>query len=200
MFDKNLNENIILLIIITISLFISYNYYINKDHEYVKANNGKKYRVQITEDNEKTANLIAKAIEKVNMLLEHLKKSEPDDIRTKTLIDRFDPNNITENGINEMKNGVTSYTVNKCEKIVVCLKQKNGDLVELNTLMYVIIHELAHICDLTSEQHDEKFWKNFEWLLTEAINIGIYNYVDYSDEEEPYCGINITSNVIDDSQ
>ena len=200
MFDKNLNENIILLVIITISLFISYNYYINKDHEYVKASNGKKYRVQITEDNQKTANLIAKAIEKVKILLEHLKKSEPDDIRTKTLIDRFDPNNITENGINEMKNGVTSYTVNKGEKIVVCLKQKNGDLVELNTLMYEIIHELAHICDLTSEQHDEKFWKNFEWLLTEAINIGIYNYVDYSDEEEPYCGTNITSNVIDDSQ
>jgi len=97
-----------------------------------------------------------------------------------------------------MKSGVTSYTVNKGEKIVVCLRQRNNNFVEINTLMYVIIHELAHICDLTSQQHDEKFWNNFEWLLEHAVNIGIYNYVDYSKDQEPYCGMNITSNVLND--
>tara|TARA_B000000475_G_scaffold198821_1_gene161415 strand:+ start:1479 stop:2078 length:600 start_codon:yes stop_codon:yes gene_type:complete len=198
MIEKNQIESVIFCIILFIILYFSITYYNNRNHTYIKADDGNQYRVQITEDNKESANLLSNAITKVKTLLDHLRKSEPEDIRTKTLLSRFNPENITENDPTEMKNGVTSYTVNKGEKIVVCLRQKNNNFVELNTLMYVIIHELAHICDLTSEQHDEKFWNNFEWLLEHAVNIGIYNYVDYSKDEEPYCGMNITSNVLDD--
>ena len=198
MIDKNQIESVIFCIILFVILYFSITYYINRNHTYVKADDGNQYRVQIAEDNKESANLLSNAITKVKTLLDHLRKSEPEDIRAKTLISRFNPENITENDPTEMKNGVTSYTVNKGEKIVVCLRQRNNNFVELNTLMYVIIHELAHICDLTSEQHDEKFWNNFEWLLEHAVNIGVYNYVDYSKDEEPYCGMNITSNVLDD--
>lgn len=198
MLDKNLIESVIFCIILFIVLYFSITYYNNRNHTYVKADDGNEYRVQITEDNKESANLLSDAITRVKTLLDHLKKSESQDIRTKTLLSRFNPDNITENDPQEMKSGVTSYTVNKGEKIVVCLRQRNNNFVEINTLMYVIIHELAHICDLTSEQHDEKFWNNFEWLLEHAVNIGIYNYVDYSKDQEPYCGMNITSNVLDD--
>ena len=198
MLDKNLIESVIFCIILFIILYFSITYYNNRNHTYVKADDGNQYRVQIAEDNKESANLLSDAITRVKTLLDHLKKSESQDIRTKTLLSRFNPNNITENDPQEMKSGVTSYTVNKGEKIVVCLRQRNNNFVEINTLMYVIIHELAHICDLTSEQHDEKFWNNFEWLLEHAVNIGIYNYVDYSKDQEPYCGMNITSNVLDD--
>lgn len=198
MLDKNLIESVIFCIILFIILYFSITYYNNRNHTYVKADDGNQYRVQIAEDNKESANLLSDAITRVKTLLDHLKKSESQDIRTKTLLSRFNPNNITENDPQEMKSGVTSYTVNKGEKIVVCLRQRNNNFVEINTLMYVIIHELAHICDLTSQQHDEKFWNNFEWLLEHAVNIGIYNYVDYSKDQEPYCGMNITSNVLDD--
>jgi len=198
MLDKNLIESVIFCIILFIVLYFSITYYNNRNHTYVKADDGNEYRVQIAEDNKESANLLSDAITRVKTLLDHLKKSESQDIRTKTLLSRFNPENITENDPQEMKSGVTSYTVNKGEKIVVCLRQRNNNFVEINTLMYVIIHELAHICDLTSEQHDEKFWNNFEWLLEHAVNIGIYNYVDYSKDQEPYCGMNITSNVLDD--
>lgn len=198
MLDKNLIESVIFCIILFIVLYFSITYYNNRNHTYVKADDGNEYRVQIAEDNKESANLLSDAITRVKTLLDHLKKSESQDIRTKTLISRFNPDNITENDPQEMKSGVTSYTVNKGEKIVVCLRQRNNNFVEINTLMYVIIHELAHICDLTSEQHDAKFWNNFEWLLEHAVNIGIYNYVDYSKDQEPYCGMNITSNVLDD--
>lgn len=198
MLDKNLIESVIFCIILFIILYFSITYYNNRNHTYVKADDGNEYRVQITEDNKESANLLSDAITRVKTLLDHLKKSESQDIRTKTLLSRFNPNNITENDPQEMKSGVTSYTVNKGEKIVVCLRQRNNNFVEINTLMYVIIHELAHICDLTSQQHDEKFWNNFEWLLEHAVNIGIYNYVDYSKDQEPYCGMNITSNVLND--
>jgi predicted metal-dependent hydrolase len=198
MLDKNLIESVIFCIILFVILYFSITYYNNRNHTYVKADDGNEYRVQIAEDNKESANLLSDAITRVKTLLDHLKKSESQDIRTKTLLSRFNPENITENDPQEMKSGVTSYTVNKGEKIVVCLRQRNNNFVEINTLMYVIIHELAHICDLTSEQHDEKFWNNFEWILEHAVNIGIYNYVDYSKDQEPYCGMNITSNVLDD--
>lgn len=198
MLDKNLIESVIFCIILFIILYFSITYYNNRNHTYVKADDGNEYRVQNTEDNKESANLLADAITRVKTLLDHLKKSESQDIRTKTLLSRFNPDNITENDPQEMKSGVTSYTVNKGEKIVVCLRQQNNNFVEINTLMYVIIHELAHICDMTSEQHDEKFWNNFEWLLEHSVNIGIYNYIDYSKDQEPYCGMNITSNVLDD--
>lgn len=198
MLDKNLIESVIFCIILFIILYFSITYYNNRNHTYVKADDGNQYRVQITEDSKESANLLSDAITRVKTLLDHLKKSESQDIRTKTLLSRFNPDNITENDPQEMKSGVTSYTVNKGEKIVVCLRQRNNNFVEINTLMYVIIHELAHICDLTSQQHDEKFWNNFEWLLEHSVNIGIYNYVDYSKDEEPYCGMNITSNVLND--
>ena len=198
MLDKNLIESVIFCIILFIILYFSITYYNDRNHTYVKADDGNQYRVQIAEDNKESANLLSDAITRVKTLLDHLKKSESQDIRTKTLLSRFNPDNITENDRQEMKSGVTSYTINKGEKIVVCLRQRNNNFVEINTLMYVIIHELAHICDLTSQQHDEKFWNNFEWLLEHAVNIGIYNYVDYSKDQEPYCGMNITSNVLDD--
>ena len=198
MLDKNLIESVIFCIILFIILYFSITYYNNRNHTYVKADDGYEYRVQNTEDNKESANLLADAITRVKTLLDHLKKSESQDIRTKTLLSRFNPDNITENDPQEMKSGVTSYTVNKGEKIVVCLRQQNNNFVEINTLMYVIIHELAHICDITSEQHDEKFWNNFEWLLEHSVNIGIYNYIDYSKDQEPYCGMNITSNVLND--
>ena len=198
MLDKNLIESVIFCIILFIILYFSITYYNNRNHTYVKADDGNEYRVQNTEDNKESANLLADAITRVKTLLDHLKKSESQDIRTKTLLSRFNPDNITENDPQEMKSGVTIYTVNKGEKIVVCLRQQNNNFVEINTLMYVIIHELAHICDITSEQHDEKFWNNFEWLLEHSVNIGIYNYIDYSKDQEPYCGMNITSNVLDD--
>lgn len=190
-------SSISVLIVSIIVAYISWLYYQNKDHEYVEAKDGRSYRVQDTDDKEKSANLLADVIKRCNLLVKHLEKMEPDDIRTKTLLDRFNPSSITENNPDEARNGVTSYTVNKGDNLVVCLRQRDGNLVDINTLMYVVVHELGHICDLKSEQHDERFWRNFEWLLNHAINIGVYVYEDYGEKHKPYCGISITSNVVD---
>ena len=103
MLDKNLIESVIFCIILFIILYFSITYYNNRNHTYVKADDGNQYRVQITEDNKESANLLSDAITRVKTLLDHLKKSESQDIRTKTLLSRFNPNNITENDPQEMK-------------------------------------------------------------------------------------------------
>ena len=180
-----------------ISLLIYYEKNIS-DLTYVESMvSGIKYLCRNVPDKQKAADTLGEVDVRLQKLINHLKKSKDKKYikGIQNIVKRFDPHSISESPGGSK---YTSYSVNKGEKIVVCLRQRNNNFVEINTLMYVIIHELAHICDLTSEQHDEKFWNNFEWILEHAVNIGIYNYVDYSKDQEPYCGMNITSNVLDD--
>ena len=89
----------------------------------------------------------------------------------------------------------TAYSENKGEKLAFCLNtKKNGNnLIDLNTLTFVAIHELAHIAS-ESIGHKDEFWRNFKFLLTEAKEINVYNPVDYSQKPIEYCGMKITDN------
>ena len=58
----------------------------------------------------------------------------------------------------------TAYSENKGRKIAFCLnkkKENDNNLIDENTLMFVAIHEMAHI---TTESigHDKTFWDNFK--------------------------------------
>ena len=67
-----------------------------------------------------------------------------------------------------------SYTINK-EKVYLCLKdKKTGTYYSNNMLVYVFLHEVAHIlCDEIG--HTDKFKRIFEDLLYKATKAGIYN-------------------------
>lgn len=79
-----------------------------------------------------------------------------------------------------------SYTINK-QKVYLCLKDDQDEYYPMNMLMYVAIHELAHV--LCNEiGHTPKFHSIFSDLLLRATEIGIY------DPDIPviqnYCGYN----------
>ena len=79
-----------------------------------------------------------------------------------------------------------SYTINK-KKVYLCLKDENENYYPMNMLMYVAIHELAHVlCDEIG--HTPKFHKIFHQLLDKAHILEIY------DPNIPiihdYCGYN----------
>tara|TARA_Y100001937_G_C6977516_1_gene266176 strand:- start:145 stop:603 length:459 start_codon:yes stop_codon:yes gene_type:complete len=62
-----------------------------------------------------------------------------------------------------------SYTINK-KKIHLCIKDENGQYYNDNMLVYVSLHELAHVlCDEVG--HTPKFWAMFDALLEEAERI-----------------------------
>ena len=73
-----------------------------------------------------------------------------------------------------LREGDSAYTEDK-EVITLCLvdpeTKRNYDI---NTLMYVSIHELAHVVS-QNEGHGEEFKKNFASLLKQGANLGIYN-------------------------
>lgn len=93
-------------------------------------------------------------------------------------------------------NKTTSYTVNKGDKIVLCLRSKQtGKIHDINLLMYVVIHELSHIA-CPEIGHTELFKQIFKMLLEFCIYIKIYERVDYEIKPEEYCGIIISENIL----
>ena len=80
---------------------------------------------------------------------------------------------------------------------MLCIRQKNtlNTFVDYNVLVYTCTHELGHI-GCSEIGHTPVFWEFFKFLLTEAVEIGIYNKVDYSKDPADFCGIKITSSII----
>ena len=110
------------------------------------------------------------------------------DNRVEMLKDNYKPDRLSE-GVDTP--GYTSYSVNKGEQIVLCLRNKDA-LVDINTMMFVVLHEFAHLAT-ESIGHTEEFWTNFKWILEESTNIGIYTRQDFKTNNVDYCGIKITS-------
>ena len=90
----------------------------------------------------------------------------------------------------------TSYTVNKGDEIALCLRsKKNGKLHDLNLVMYVVIHELAHVA-CPEIDHTELFKKIFIFLLQIAIMLKIYKRENYQISPHEYCGLTINENLL----
>ena len=73
----------------------------------------------------------------------------------------------------EFYSGEKSYTINK-QQVYLCLRDENGDVYDLNMLMYVTLHELAH-CMCKEIGHTPLFYEIFDELLDKAHDHGIYN-------------------------
>jgi predicted metal-dependent hydrolase len=154
---------------------------------------GKKYCVRERNQVQKASNLLARTTEKLGYLVENVGQRYPDRENVKKLIKNFNPTTIKET---LPTSEFTAYSENKGEKLAFCLNKKkhnNDNLIDSNTLMFVAIHEIAHIMT-TSVGHTEEFWNNFKFLLENAVELKLYTPVDYKKEPEGYCGMDITDN------
>ena len=150
----------------------------------------RKYTVQDMKDKEKASDLMAQIRVNIDKLVDHLKAHPELNPKINNILKRYNPEAFTEANL---KNKTTSYSVNKGEQIVVCLRSKEqyGKLHQLNTVMYVVIHEMAHLMS-DSIGHTAEFYKNFDFLLTISQEIGIYKYINYANSPTEYCGMMIT--------
>ena len=79
----------------------------------------------------------------------------------------------------EATNGVAwysankSYTINK-EKVHMCLRDEKGAYYDKNMLIYVALHELAHVMQ-DSIGHTQQFHRKFAELLRKAAANGVYD-------------------------
>lgn len=157
---------------------------------------GKLYQVQDLPNKEGAADMLATIQANIEKLREYYSQDEFKTDRPAALfIERYKPQNMMENSVTS---GETSYSENKGEKIVLCLRDKtsppNFPLVDLNTIMFVVLHEMAHLMteELSSGKHTSEFWSNFRRMLEDSSKIGIYKPVNYSRQPQDYCGMTIT--------
>ena len=178
-------------VIIIIFLFMGLIYFIYKSNEvrYVQSDyDSNKYVVLNRLDSKEAANILAEIRQNLEKLKRHLEKTYPNKQATKHIRKRFNPNNISEGSPDSQ---YTSYTVNKVEKMVFCIRDKKTKrLHDVNLLMYVCTHELAHV-GCTSTGHNGEFNKTFDFLLNEAEKIGLYKKNDFANQNIQYCGMNL---------
>jgi len=151
-----------------------------------------KYIVRNLPDKQEAADRLARTREKLIRLMKVLKQMHPDKPFVTQMARNFDadPSRFSESTPDA---SYTSYSVNKGEKVYMCLRQRNEkeELVDENIITFVAIHELAHI-GTVDIGHTPLFWNNFGWLLKEAEAIQIYKFTDFSAHPVEYCGIKIT--------
>jgi hypothetical protein len=150
---------------------------------------GNKYCVRERLKQEMAADLLASVTKNMKILVAYMQKTYPTHENVQRLVKNFNPQTIMETKVDSEH---TAYSENKGEKLAFCLNTtKNGDtLIDKNTLTFVSIHELGHTMS-ESIGHNEEFWKNFKFLLENAVRIRIYKAVDYSKKPVSYCGMKI---------
>jgi hypothetical protein len=182
------------IIFIYIFLFINRNNLI-----YVESNSGTKFLVHKDKYRKEKANLLGKIVEKLFILKNHMVKNIDKFPNFKPYIKQLEENFSESRTIvyeTDPESNLTSYSVNKGEELSFCLKsKKSGELHDINLLMYVAIHEMAHIA-CPEVGHGNLFKKIFRKLAQEAINIGIYKKVNFSENPVEYCGMILSSSII----
>ena len=186
-------DDFISFFICIILITILYIHFENKQSDvvYVKSKiDNRKYLVRNLNDKQEAADLLATIRRNLVRLTQELKKKNKNNVDVDRMINNFNPNNISESDKN---NKYTSYSVNKGEKIVFCVRSRDerNKLVKLNIMMFVALHELAHTMT-ESIGHTEEFWNNFRVLLRNARRMGIYKRVNYNETPVDYCGTKIT--------
>jgi hypothetical protein len=160
----------------------------------VKSNvDGQTYKVRDMPDKQAAADLIARVRLRMKKLYLHLESAYPDKPQVQQLLQNFrpDPERLLESTPDEEH---TSFSVNKGQRVHLCLRQRQGGnetLVDENIMIFVAIHEMAHMIT-KSIGHEPEFWNNFGWLLREAEKIGVYQYQDFKAQPVSYCGVEIT--------
>ena len=160
----------------------------------MKGSDGKVYEVQNLPDKETAVEHMTDIHGRLIKLQEYYRDDPAlaSDPPVSRFLARFQPDVMIEN---DMSSSDTSYSENKGQKIVVCLRDKTKPpqypLIEINTVMFVMLHEMAHLITETIG-HTPEFWANFRRILHDAVKVGIYQHVSYASNPTPYCGMQIT--------
>lgn len=164
----------------------------------MKGPDGQSYEMQNLPNKENAVRLFADIRGSLVKLYEYYRDTPgvAQDPAAARFVARFTPDVFVEN---DMDSPDTSYSENKGQKIVVCLRDKKRKpeypLIDRNTIMFVMLHEMSHLMTETIG-HTQEFWTNFKRILQDAVKLGLYQPVNYAQQPTPYCGMMITDSPI----
>jgi hypothetical protein len=190
-------------------LLIVYIMYTYVEIVYTKSDiDGKTYIIRRGRNhNEKfykeSANTLALINGRMEKLINHLENTYKGDYSTNYFIKKlkFNYNHsiLSEAAIDDR---YTTYTIDK-QNMHICLRTRDSEdkVYDLNILMYVVLHEAAHLANYDQNGvaiigHGPEFRMIFKFLVENAIKIGVYNYVDYTNFPQEYCGLILSSQIL----
>jgi len=150
------------------------------------------YLVRNLPDKQEAANRLSRVRAKILILRTFLEQTYGEKPFVRQLLDGFDcsASRFTESTPDAQ---FTSYSVNKGEKIFMCLRQRNEkeELVSENIILFVALHEMSHV-GTSSIGHTPEFWNHFAWLLEQAERVKVYEFENFAAHPVEYCGVHIT--------
>lgn len=191
-----------ILIITFLSIVITFLIIHKSEVSFQESFSGEQYLVRNLDDKDKAADALSDIKSKLKILVDHvMNKSENTSNERSKFIEPYIKN--IDNKFNYIifrestdSSRFTSYSINKGEEIVFCLRSKEDNQVhDINELMYVAIHEIAHV-GCPEIGHTPLFKKINKVLLEYAIECNVYYYKDYNSNPENYCGITLTNNIL----
>lgn len=195
--DLKINESILISVIV---IFIYILYSIKRKRlTLVEANNNIKYMVYNNRNKKDAANLLAELVSKMYKLKNYLFQEKENYKEYKEYIILLNEN-FTESRTTIYENtpdsNLTSYSVNKGEELAFCLKsKKTGNFHDINLIMYVALHEMAHMA-CPEIGHGDLFKKIFKFITEIAILINLYVKEDYNEQPVEYCGMVLSSSIV----
>ena len=190
---------LIIIVLIFILMYAYFNYQYS-DMTYVKSDiDNQYYLVRNTPDKEVAANMLAKIMNNILDISNGLyadKDKYPDYREYIELLHSKAPNIILVESTQDSQ--YTSYSVNKGEQIVFCLRTKRtgNELHDINLIMYVVLHEISHVACPIYDNHGPLFKKIFAFLTQDAINRNMYQKIGFEKDHKEYCGMMITDSIV----
>jgi len=160
---------------------------------------GMKLMVYNDKNKKGSANLLSDIIVRMFKLRNNLIKDKEKYPEFKQYIELLESNfneSRTQIYENDPSSELTSFSVNKGEEVAFCLKsKKDGRLHEINLLIYVAIHEMAHMA-CPEIGHGDLFKKIFKFLTLRAMEMQLYEKEDYAKNPVEYCGMILSSTIL----
>jgi hypothetical protein len=206
MLQKILVAIIIIILILILYHFYEYSLYNTK---WLRAKDGEYYKVHFAHDSTKEAvNTLSEIHNRIVIMFKYIIATNPDvdkrledprpiDMNDPTLTESlarmirlYNVDNIIENSPFNSQ-GETSYVEDKGKVFAICLRNKGlslkeSDIMDMNTIMFVILHEMTHYAYYDWE-HPLGFWKMFVYLIKQAKQAKVYMPINYQKHPIKYC-------------
>lgn len=207
----DLSHILLLLGLIAIILIVQHHSQ-NSDMAFVKSDlDGETYMVRNNKDRQTAANILAQIKANIYKITYYVneKINNPQTAKLPRYIEfrpyilqlkeKIQNVVIKESAANSV---YTSYTINKGEQIIFCIRSKSltnvlnsNNIHDINLIMYVALHEISHVA-CPEYNHTPLFKKIFRFLCEEAIEMGLYQRIDFGNHPVEYCGMKITDTII----
>jgi len=189
-----------LILSVILLIFVSiYQWFRASLSTYVKSSvDNKYYLVRDLPDKQQVADNLAYIKKNIKTMVSYMSKNSPDNF--KPYVERL---NKKINNVIILENVrdfyYTSYSVNKGEQLVFCMRSRKDGSKEqkhsVNLMMYVVLHEIAHIA-CPEYGHGQLFKEIFKHFTEIAIQLDLYEMIDFRSNPTEYCGMTIYDSIV----